>query len=390
MRVGKFTELLYFPAWYFPYRQSVRARASMRVRPIAAEKSPLSMQLSSPLAPIPPNRPYNPPTPPKPTNREYPSTKLGTVDESVSPEHSDSDPDDHYLNISFQQATIAMKKRAASQSGSESSTVSEDGSLTGAGAKRPVATPRTKSLVKKGGHTVTTRSHSAESSPLPLTTRSNTAENLLPLITRSNTEEDPPPPPLPPRPNETPKIPLRKYNSVDILDDPPRPKLRPRMSEIKRAKDRARAAKVACPALKIVNEDGLETMSMTSARSSQSTSSKVSSKSTPNYGGEGGMSPGGRKIKKRSLSTDQGVVGTKPQHLAPERPLRQRRKSEGEGERSPTTNEVKVPGEAGGLNTQIADTLLRFIITSEDPSLKAALRDLITQDSNVVSSISEQ
>lgn len=56
-----------------------------------------------------------------------------------------------------------------------------------------------------------------------------------------------------------------------------------------------------------------------------------------------------------------------------------------------SSSEVHLPrdGLNTGLNTQVADTLLKYIISSEDPGLKAALRELITHDSKVIESIQD-
>lgn len=247
-------------------------------------------------------------------------------------------------------------------SGSVSS-FSEDGSRTGSMVKRPIATPRSKTPQgsRKGGHTV---------------------------LTRPDMEE--PIPPLPPKVKDLPlvpsrsSIPLKKYNSVGVANEPAhpnsvgganepaRPKMRPSTSEIRRAKNRARAATnnesikgSSLPELTIVDEDGVRA--------------------------------GGKKKVKKTLSSDQRDAGGK--HLLPTHPSpsRQRRKSEGQEVAVPAKAPIsskptalKEAEEGGALNTEVAGTLLRYIITSEDPSLKEALRDLITKDSKVVSSIKEK
>lgn len=57
----------------------------------------------------------------------------------------------------------------------------------------------------------------------------------------------------------------------------------------------------------------------------------------------------------------------------------------------PSSSSVHLPSDGlnTGLNTQVADTLLKYIISSEDPGLKAALRELITHDSKVIDSIQD-
>ncbi len=189
------------------------------------------------------------------------------------------------------------------------------------------------------------------------------------------------------------------------------------MSEIKRAKDRAKVdvRYKKTPSLSVLDEDGLETMSTTSGRSSKSTASYISSKSAPSYGNHD-------KPKKRSMSSST-TIESGQQLLAPQPPVRHRRRSENDPNyRSPSPDPVprrrasesnpnygppspdphdRVLGggqeedteESGGiqagrgLNSQVADTLLKYIISSEDSNLKAALRELLNQDSEVISSL---
>ena len=332
----------------------------MRIKPAAMQKSPLRKQTSSPKASSPVDHPYrNVEFPGGPTKERLPTI----VSKSVSPDASDSDPDENYLNLPFHN-----KQRSASQ-GNVSFRSSEGGK-----SKRPVAVPRKK---------LSSASFSVSKS------QPQNEENFRP--------------PLPPKPpSEAPAIPrrekisLKKLYSLDSALDPQRPVQRPRNSEIRRAKDRARTDRPRAkgtPELCIVDEDGLETASTYSGKS---VASNISSKSAPSGSGQRG---GEKMKKKRSQSTQEDGTGTRKtkstQLQVPERPPRPRHKSEGESDSDPpplkpVKHSASVPNEKESLNADVANTLLRFIITSEDQSLKNALRDLINQDSKVVTSLSDQ
>ena len=250
---------------------------------------------------------------------------------------------------------IDKPKRAASVSGSMSSSMSESDSLRGGTAKRPVATPRSKSpqMTMKEGKIVTTRSLFKEDLPTPSLTPK---PKELPIVPSRN------------------GLPLKENNSEGLANEPARPKMRPSSSEIKRAQDRARAAtynpsqrKDSLPSLKIT-EGSLPSLKITEAAK---------------------KGRGKQKVKK-SISNDLREEGGKK--LTPIQPSRQRHRSEGSPAKEPTSSKAMVPKEAdeAGLDTQIAGTLLRYIISSEDSSLKEALRDLITKDSSAVCSINKQ
>lgn len=391
----------------------MRAHASMRNRPLAAGRG-ANKQQSSPLSilpPIPADRPYGhtppspqqrqqqpPPAPPRQNSREslsprekrqdvfslpkvtatphskdpLPRPRSGKASKhqstSTSPEFSDSDPEENYTNYSFQHFAQAKKRahRTSSSESSRTSSVSEEGTNQ-ASPKRPVATPR-KNKSPKLNDRSPTRTHSMEDVMEPPR-----------LPRRPDERETSPRPPLPPRPVGIPRI--SKHKS---LEEPVRPQ-RPRKSEIKRAKDRARAANPRhnSPLLMVVDEDGCETMSTVSSRSSKSSSS---SKSAPLTGNNAAGT------EKRRTNTDAETTTL----LIPENPHnRGRRKSANDAlyDTDPPVGPSSAPGGlagdlmAGGINTQVADTLLKYIISSEDAGLKAALRDLIVQDSHVTESI---
>lgn len=304
-----------------------------------------------------------------------PNQHLATiVSKSVSLDGSDSDPGDDYLNMDF--LNLPMKKRTVSQ-GSASTKSSECSSQ-----RRPVAVPRKK-----------------------------LSQSTSFSISKSCSEKSDFRPPLPPKPNDAPAVPdrgrvqLKKYNSKDSTADPQRPVQRPRNSEIRRAQDRARikAPVKGTPQLSVVDEDGLETASTYSVKSNKSTASNISSKSAPGGGG-GSRSRGvGDKPKKKRTHYAQEDVsvrmGSKTSLQVPERPPRPRRRSEGEVSAStpapplptrPPSVLASQSDEAEGLNKDVANTILRYIITSEDQTLKNALRDLIKEDSKTADILKNQ
>lgn len=250
--------------------------------------------------------------------------------QSTSPELSDSDPEENYTNFSFFEMQPKQRSRSTG-----SSSFSEDG------PRRPVATPR-KSKSPSLREPV---------SPIP----------PLPPKPDSTVETCPP---LPPRPINIPKI--SKQNSLP--DEPARP-MRPRPSEIKRAKGRARAAnpKNKSPMLTIVDEHGFETMSTVSAKSSKSTASISSSKSAP---------PGNTKAR---TQTDAS------QYLVPDTEHSRNKRRSANNNQPQEEIASSAPGSvggdlmAGGLDTQVADKLLKYLISSDDPNVKAVLRDLVKE-----------
>jgi len=296
------------------------------------------------------------------------------VSKSIGTESSDSDTDDLYLNVpSFTQVGRPKCQKSASFSNSSGSY---------SGPRRPVALPRT-----------------------------NVSQSSSFIVSKSLPKKEIFKPPLPPKPNNVPpipqreKLPLKKYNSVGSSIDPQRPISRPRNSEIRRAQDKARKRPQttnAAPALAVLDENGLETASMSSKKSSESVTSKISTKSAPGYTGSGKPNGGSEveKIKKKRAQSTQsdisGKVSVKTKLQVPERPPRPRHKSEGEADLNPPPVPVKNPDSVHGmgdgteaLNKDVANTLLKFIIKSEDESLKNALRDLIKEDSGLVHSLND-
>ena len=340
----------------------MKARASMTDRPVRKPSSKNSLSLLSSIATDPPYMPtpaekqkhINPvskPEPRKPRMAKKPNT----------PELSDSDPDDTYINCSFERLSVQApgsphnKQNRRASKNSESESPAEDGGK----LKPPIATPRKQKPVIPPKKSLENRSLSLD----------NTLSGR---------------PPLPPRPNDPTKsqaIPnIKKHKSVEE-DTPTRPDKRPRKSEIKKAKERARQMKKSTPALSIVDED--ERMSVSSSRSTNSSNSYTSSKSAPS---DARKNPAVKKRSETTLSDDPDRANL----LTPERPRRIRRKSAGDttdqsAAASPCQGEKLLEG--GGINTQVAESLLRCILSSEDENLKDALRDLITKDSEALTRI---
>ena len=313
--------------------------------------------------------------PVRPIGRSVPKKTAPTIKEqSESPEISDSDPEENYQNYSNQQLNIDRSlRKKRKNSGSESSmasSLSEEGSIQSHSVKRPVATPR--------------RHKSAKETSRP------------PLPPKPREEKDTTPrPPLPPRPTDMPKI--RKHKSLEEVQhhqqqtssnpnllEPARP-LRPRMSEIKRAKDRARAASKNTPALMVVDEDN---MSDISSRTTKTCVSYTSSKSAPPLQGKDVQ-------QKRRTHTVSAETET-PQLMVPNSPQKQRRRSSNDepynrpsnAPVAPTVGSLDETMLGGGLNSAaMANTLLKMIISSEDQGLKDKLRELITQDTDIASSL---
>lgn len=289
---------------------------------------------------------------------------------------SDSDMEENYLNFSFQHVSMKKNKKAGRAYSESSSLGSEDGST-----KPPVATPRSKKSF-----------HGDIPPPIPARVRNS-----------------PSGPPLPPKPESIPKI-TKTPSSDDIikpvkvaksksqenkatLSEPGRP-LRPRKSEIKRAKDRARARGRSSQSHTLDDDiDGIDTMSLVSGRSSSSSNSYTSSKSAP-------TSPGRRQKQQQQQQQRRQRSNTGNNLLVPEEPLppQLRRKSAGEkpvaaektavvsaaataaaaatAEKRATTAEKEL---LQNLNAQqVAGTFLKYVIESENPELLQALKSVIS------------
>ena len=379
-------------------RQQVTSPESPVVRPLGREQLLLSPE-SPVVRPLVGKEPL-----PSPRKSQAPTVNISP------PDLSDSDPDDNYCNYRFAlESGTAKKERRRSKS--SSTTSSRNSSIGEEVGKRPVATPRKNKSMSQS-------SASDRSPPLRTVSLENipsqhrTDEQQQQQQQQGDREASGPRPPLPPRPHDIPKI--TKHQSIE---EPSRPKQRPRMSEIKRAKDRARAGnpvkggKNGAPSLSVVNEDGSETMSVVSSKSSKSSNSYTSSKSAP--AGVGGAGGAEKAVGKRRTSTEDRSAAA---FLVPERPYHQQRRKSASDEvpsqglvrpslpsssSSPSFAPSSLPtgtgeglanaglpgGAAGGLNTQVADSLLKYIMSSDDPKLKAALRELIVQDTHVTESL---
>lgn len=191
--------------------------------------------------------------------------------------------------------------------------------------------------------------------------------------------EGPTPPPRPHRAElsrlQPPNIPRI---TEDLLSDSPLPSsspnrpVRPRVSEIRRAKEKSRGNRM--------DVDGDTDASSVFSVSSKS-SSEISSK------------PHHRKIHKK-MST----IETPSTSLLPPANVPRRRKSTSDADideagapplsAPPQAPPTDAPAPAvNPLSQQMADTLIKYILSSEDPGLKNALRQIITNDPQVLQAV---
>ena len=97
------------------------------------------------------------------------------------------------------------------------------------------------------------------------------------------------------------------------------------------------------------------------------------------------------KVKKTRSQSSADVLSVRP----PPPTTLARRKSTSESAdmfpplESPPKNTVEqvIGGEEGSLNEEMAGTIIKYILASPDPKLKAALKDLITSDKGALNSL---
>ena len=150
------------------------------------------------------------------------------------------------------------------------------------------------------------------------------------------------------------------------------------MSEIRRA----RADKMRSPSPRL----GLGAVT---EESEDSDTTSVSSRSS--VGTHSRVVPVKPKMKKGRSNSSADLMSTGLRPPLPERP---RRKSDsGMEEQREAVAMATVPQVSGGednpLNQQMADTLIKYILASNDPNLKTALRNIITSDPAVMNVIKE-
>ena len=222
------------------------------------------------------------------------------------------------------------------------------------------------------------------SKPSPTHIASSSSPKKIPVINEELVDDKPPPPV---RPNH----PLRPNgrNEEEKPVQPPRPSL----SVYKRAKDRSRSAspqmhnKIVRPPNASEREDSDDSDTASSVHSYKSTSTTSSGRPQQKY-----------KVKKvRSQSSveqpSQDLLTAKKPIIPPSR-----RKSASESTDSALFPPLEAPpkntmggaiggGEEASLSDNMAGSILKYILSSPDPKLKEALKDLLKNDSGVMNSI---
>ena len=276
---------------------------------------------------------------------------------------------------------LQSRIRKFERHGSESSSLSEDNSNPPTPKKLPGLPPRKSSNPEIRVHsTVLQKLHSKSHSM-------DEAEEDMKCT------EKPPPPPQRFSKAELKTNYLRKIPQItedllkDQADEPSRPP-RPRGSEIRRAKERSRSASPNPPrkiSMQALLEEGGEDLdsdisSVISVSSRSSKESEVTARAPP--------------FRKPRKHTSNSVAETSTPSLLP--PPVPRRKSSSESGDLGLGNAVAPPLSApperprstnNPLNQQMADTLIKYILASDDPELKTKLREIITSDPDVMKAI---
>lgn len=285
----------------------------------------------------------------------------------------------------------AFETTSSSETSSISSVQSEENPPVKTTVKPPVAAPRAK-----------IRNLSTVESPTPplssqLSAKSRSKSTGCPpnaalLAPAQQQNSRPPPPPKnftlsPPRIRKVPII------NTELVDESPqheptrpsRPETkqpqkppRPTLSVYKRAKDRSRSASP-----NLVNKSKLVA---TTEESEDSDTSSVHSTRSMNVA----QSKPRHKVKKiRSQSSADQLQPAPPSPNA-----RRKSSSESADNVSPpleaplkNTLEGAIGGEENSLNEEMAGTIIKYILSSPDPKLKAALKDLIKNDEVVMKSL---
>ena len=282
----------------------------------------------------------------------------------------------------------AFEMTSGSETSSLSSVQSEDSppakTIT---IKPPVAVPRARvrnqSTVENPGIAPSPHKESAK--------KRSKSTGTPPVFTPANR---PPPPPRnytksPTTPKKIPIINEQLLNEPSPVgprhlprpseERPPSQPPRPTLSVYKRAKDRSRSASPSFQKQKGFNmaeesEDSSDTNSVQSYRSN------VSAQGKPRH-----------KVKKTRSQSSADQLAVKP---LPNPPVRRKTSSESANDfypplEAPPKNTVEgaIGGEDGSLNEEMAGTIIKYILASPDPKLKAALKDLITSDQSVMKSM---
>lgn len=204
--------------------------------------------------------------------------------------------------------------------------------------------------------------HAARSSPNAVHSKNRRFESDNSYLS----EEKPPVPPRPGRPAVSPKpqrMKQKSHSSEELkLGVPPLKPSRPEASELERVTPRISKPEEELPPL----------LPHRPQRPRQSEIRRSRDKSPAR--GDHPLLNGGSHSKSRSNSA---ASDTPSSSLSPPQPeLHPRRKSEGSGENP--------------INQEMADTLIKYILASNDPSLKLALRNIVTSDPQVLKSLNEE
>ena len=317
---GRDSQLSPAPHNHSPERLvSPRPVSPRPVSPRSASPRPVSPRPVSP-------RPVSPRSAsPRPRQRTLASSR--SMDESVSRDTSDSVPNgDSPDSQLHQQETKNVPHLVNNMGGASIST----GTATPA-AEKPVAKPRT---------------------------RSSQGNLLLPQLSvggeSSYAQEDPP---VPQRPSSYHLEPLDgSTQEAGLMDEPHRPANRPSNTEIRKAKLRARS----------FNRQGKDGQRFRSDERSASLTADLI-----RQGGHGRVSPAEKDNTKRRANSSEPLESQQ---------LPQERKSKLQDQSPVGKREEQAAPSSGGQEADVANALLRYFMSSEDPALKAALRNII-QDS---------
>ena len=222
------------------------------------------------------------------------------------------------------------------------------------------------------------------SKPSPTHIASSSSPKKIPVINEELVDDKRPPPVgpnHPPRPNGR--------NEEEKPVQPPRPSL----SVYKRAKDRSRRAspqmhkRIVRPPNAGEREDSDDSDTASSVHSYKSTSTTSSGRPQQKYKG--------KKVRSQSSveQPSQDLLMTKKPIIPPSR-----RKSASESTDSALFPPLEAPpkntmdgtvggGEEASLSDNMAGSILKYILSSPDPKLKEALKDLLKNDSGVMNSI---
>ena len=339
---------------------------------------------------------YQPPLSPSSSDseQEFPSMALKSKKKlSILREDDENETDLGQQNGGSLRATLAARgdvrnriKAFEMSPGSETSSISsvqsnESATLVKTTVRPPIAAPRV--LKDRNNSTVESPVFSPPQKEEKTRSKSTGTPPMLPLASR---------PPPPPKPNQAvlQKIPKINEQFIDKPptvgrvhpirsngNKPPTQPPRPTLSVYQRAKDRCRSASPSLAQQRSggdAESEDSDTNSVLSSRSKNSTPGKQR-----------------HKVKKtRSHSSaDQLAVRPPP----PTTPVRRKSTSESASMfpplEAPPKNNVgqAIGGEDGSLNEEMAGTIIKYILSSPDPKLKAALKDLITNDKGALNSL---